>query len=65
MNDMELVRFTAWVSAGVMLISGMGTAATETALDRTQPPISGGHQEGREIGVERMSMEKGGILTAI
>ncbi len=34
MNNEELVRFTAWVSAGVMLMGGMGTAAAETALDR-------------------------------
>lgn len=50
MNDRELVRFAALVSAGDMLIGGMETAATEVALDRTQPPISGGAKKvGRSV----------------
>jgi len=39
MNDRELVRFTAWASAGAMLMGGLGTAAADTVLDRTQLPI--------------------------
>jgi arylsulfatase A-like enzyme len=39
MNERELVRFTAWASAGAMLMGGLGTAATETAPDRTNLPI--------------------------
>ncbi len=64
MNDMELVRFTAWVSAGAVLMGAMGTATAETVLI-AHSIQSRGLKEKREIGVERVSIENGVIVTSV
>jgi len=64
MNGRGVVRFTAWASAGAMLVGGMGTAAAETIGSQAASNL-GGRQEGLEICQERISTEMGVILTAI